>query len=152
LRLSLLVPDMLLPTRRARAAAVLATCLLASGLVAARSASTSVTPPSSPRIGHFFILMLENKSFSATFGPASPAPYLADSLPARGALLREYYGIGHVSLDNYIALVSGQAPNRATQTDCTRFTEFELTEAKLNGDGQAIGTGCVYPKMVKMIG
>jgi len=139
-----------LPTRRARAVAVLATCLLATGLVAARS--TAVSPPAAPRVGHFFILMLENKSFSSTFGPGSPAPYLADSLSARGALLREYYGIGHVSLDNYIALVSGQAPNRATQTDCARFTEFVLTEPKLNADGQAIGTGCVYPTMVKMIG
>jgi len=140
------------PTRRARAAAVLSCSLMASGLIAARSASNAAGTPPAPRVGHFFILMLENKSYSATFGPGSLAPYLADSLPARGALLREYYGIGHVSLDNYIALVSGQAPNRATQTDCATFTEFALTQPKLNADGQAIGTGCVYPKMVKMLG
>jgi hypothetical protein len=27
-------------------------------------------------------------------------------------------GIGHVSLDNYIAQVSGQSPNMATSSDC----------------------------------
>src|SRR5215472_13601399 len=64
-----------------------------------------------PPIRHVFVLMLENQSYRATFGPGSQAPYLAGTLPARGALLTHYYAIGHASLGNYIALVSGQAPN-----------------------------------------
>ena len=35
-----------------------------------------------------------------------------------------YYGIGHASLDNYIAMISGQAPNPSTQADCRRFADF----------------------------
>jgi hypothetical protein len=67
-------------------------------------------------------------------------------------LLRNYYGIGHLSLDNYIALISGQAPNQATQLDCRTFTEFQLVRPQLDAHGQAIGTGCVYPTMVHMLG
>ena len=105
-----------------------------------------------PRPGHIFILILENESFARTFAQQSLAPYLAHELPTKGALLRNYYGIGHNSLDNYIALVSGQAPNESTQRDCTKFAEFELAEPTLDENGQAIGRGCVYPTIVPMLG
>ena len=35
-----------------------------------------------------------------------------------------YYGVGHASLDNYIAMISGQAPNASTQADCGVFANF----------------------------
>jgi phosphatidylinositol-3-phosphatase len=127
-----------------RRAAVAAACLFAVALAAAK--------PAQPRIGHVFIIVLENESYARTFGPNSQAPYLAKTLPAQGALLRQYYGVGHFSLDNYIAMISGQAPNDATQLDCPRFTDFELTSPKLDANGQALGKGCVYPAMVPMIG
>ena len=57
--------------------------------------------------------MLENEGYAATFGSPSDDPYLASTLPAAGALLTNYYGIGHHSNDNYIAMISGQAPNPA---------------------------------------
>src|SRR5579872_2241306 len=130
--------------------------ILGTLVVAATSASTGpIRRPHEwhqPPIRHVFILVLENESFDNTFGPNSRAPYLADSLVSRGALLRHYYGIGHASLDNYIAMVSGQAPNEATQLDCPIFTEFHLTRRTLDANGQAIGTGCVYPTAVKSIG
>ena len=74
-------------------------------------------PPPAP-VRHVFLIMLENESFDRTFGPTSQAPYLARTLPPQGAFVRQYYGVGHNSLDNYVALVSGQAPNEATQKDC----------------------------------
>ncbi|MEP7065876.1 MAG: alkaline phosphatase family protein [Gemmatimonadota bacterium] len=104
------------------------------------------------RPGHIFILMLENEAYARSFGPNSPAPYLARELPTKGVLLRNYYGIGHNSLDNYIALVSGQAPNVETQRDCKIFTEFKLAKPTLDENGQAIGQGCVYPAIVPMLG
>ena len=116
---------------------------------AARGASPSL-PPAKP--GHIFIILLENESYARTFASSSPAPYLAHELPAKGALLRNYYGIGHNSLDNYIALVSGQAPNIATQRDCRKFTEFVLATPALDSNGQALGSGCVYPAIVPMLG
>jgi len=120
----------------------------ASLTLLALAAATSA--PAKP--GHIFIILLENESYARTFASNSPAPYLAHELPAKGALLRNYYGIGHNSLDNYIALVSGQAPNVATQRDCRKFTEFELTKPTLDANGQALGSGCVYPAIVPMLG
>jgi hypothetical protein len=66
-------------------------------------------------------------------------------------LLRRYYGIGHNSLPNYVALVSGQAPNEATQKDCETYGEFRLARPALDAHGQAIGTGCVYPPTVRTL-
>ena len=39
-------------------------------------------------------------------------------------MLSRFYGIGHFSLDNYLAMISGQAPNTATQGDCAVFSDF----------------------------
>jgi phosphatidylinositol-3-phosphatase len=101
-----------------------------------------------PPIRHVFVLLLENQSYEVTFGEQSAAPYLARTLAAQGALLTQYYAIGHASLGNYVALVSGQAPNEATQLDCPTFTEFRASTAGLDAHGQLPGSGCVYPKIV----
>ena len=103
--------------------------------------------PAQPPIKHVFIIMLENESYPVTFGAQSIAPYLARELPKQGAMLPNYYGVGHYSLDNYVAMISGQAPNPATQGDCVTFSEFVPT-GKPDKNGQLPGTGCVYPKNV----
>ena len=60
-----------------------------------------------PPIKHVFVIVLENQAFATTFGPHSPAPYLAYTLRRAGAFLPQYYGTGHSSLDNYISMVAG---------------------------------------------
>ncbi len=112
-------------------------------------AATAISAAVPPKIGHVFVIVLENENFRTTFGPGSAAPYLAHDLPAQGALLDHYYGIGHFSLDNYLAMISGQAPNPVTQDDCGDFTDFVMTGTAR--DGQAIGQGCVYPASVKTL-
>ena len=130
--------------------AVLSVVLAALGVAAqGRAAPPSQSP--APPIRHVFVLLLENQSYSVTFGARSPAPYLARTLPARGALLTQYYAIGHASLDNYVALVSGQAPNEATQLDCARFADFSASAPGLDAHGQLAGLGCVYPRLVKTL-
>jgi hypothetical protein len=119
-------------TIRVLAAFLLASCVAAQAVHAAA--------PGKP--GHVFVIVLENEGFHITFGPKSPASYLK-TLAAKGALLPNYYGIGHYSLDNYIAMISGQAPNPVTQSDCQVFSEFVQTG--MAADGQAVGGGCVYP-------
>ena len=138
--------------RTLRRAAIAGAGLLVVALSAATSARESSRASAPRKAGHIFILLLENQAYDRTFSPISVAPYLAHQLPAKGALLRNYYGIGHNSLDNYIALVSGQAPNEDTQRDCTKFVEFKLEQPKLDENGQAIGRGCVYPAIVPMLG
>lgn len=108
--------------------------------------------PAPPRIRHVFIIVLENQAYRVAFGHRSPAPYLARTLPRQGAMLTNYFGIGHMSLDNYIALVSGQAPNEDTQLDCVTYSDFRLARPGLDAHGQALGRGCVYPPIVRMIG
>lgn len=122
-------------------------CLGASAHAAPQTSAAHDQPP----LRHVFLIILENESFRDTFGPASAAPYLARTLRARGALLENYYGVGHFSLDNYIALVSGQAPNPQTQQDCHQVTEFHAVRKGLDSHGQLIGSGCVYPAIVETL-
>lgn len=130
-------------TRRARFASAVA--LSASIALACGHAAQSSKPP----IKHVFIIILENKGFATTFDDASLAPYFADTLTRRGAFLREYYGIGHSSLDNYIAMISGLSPTPETQADCGLFIDF--VQRGTAPDGQPIGSGCVYPAHVQTI-
>ena len=136
-----------------RRAALVGAALIGGGLFPGTACVARAQAPSArPPIHHVFVLVLENESFIKTFGDSLPAPYLSRTLVSQGVLLRNYYGIGHSSLPNYTAMVSGQAPNEAQQGDCHTYTEFALTEPKLDAHGQAIGTGCVYPRMVTMLG
>jgi phosphatidylinositol-3-phosphatase len=116
-----------------------------------RAQQSAQQPPSASPIKHVFVIVLENESYATTFNDSSPAPYLADTLVRRGALLREYYGVGHNSLDNYIAMISGQAPNNFTRADCPVYKEFASRAAALNENGQAVGEGCVYPRGVQTV-
>ena len=133
----------------ARLVALLASLLLAAA--SAPRAAAPAAPNALPPIRHVFILLLENQSYALTFGAQSPAPYLARTLPARGALLTQYYAVGHASLDNYVALISGQAPNEATQLDCPVFSDFRASAAAPDAHGQLPGVGCVYPRSVRTL-
>ncbi len=122
--------------------------LLTIATVTGSNLITDSAAQAAPKPGHVFIIVLENEGYKKTFGSKSPATFL-NSLAKQGALLKNYYGIGHYSLDNYIAMVSGQAPNPATQGDCQNFIDFVATGT--TEDGQAIGAGCVYPSNVSTI-
>jgi hypothetical protein len=101
---------------------------------------------------HIFVIVLENESYTLAY-QHNPNPYLGRKLQQQGTLLTHYYGIGHNSLDNYIAMISGQAPNDDTSADCGQHINFNHTTkaATLDKNGQAIGTGCVYPRNVNTL-
>jgi phosphatidylinositol-3-phosphatase len=103
----------------------------------------------SGNIQHVFIIVLENEGFEKTFGANSEAPYLSKELRKQGVLLTQYFGIGHASLDNYIAMISGQAATAETRSDCQTFTDVVATGT--TADGQIIGNGCVYPPTVQTL-
>ena len=113
----------------------------ATGAPAATAAS--VTSAYVPPIRHVFVINIENKGYDETWGPASAAPYLAQTLRAKGVLLNTYYGTAHNSQPNYIAQVSGQGPNPDMQADCQVFNDF--VPAGTAAPGQLRGTGCVFP-------
>src|SRR5438309_2561416 len=101
--------------------------------------TTSTTAAGPAPIGHVFVINLENENYASIWSPASPAVYLNKTLRPKGQLLTQYFGIGHASLDNYIAQISGQGPNPQTQADCPTFTEFVSTGT--GAYGQALGQG-----------
>jgi hypothetical protein len=102
-----------------------------------------------PSSSHVFVINLENKGYDETWGPSSQAPYLSQTLRSQGVLLNSYYGTGHNSLDNYVSEVSGQGPNSQTQADCQTYSPFVQTGTA--DQGQAVGSGCVYPSGVKTV-
>jgi hypothetical protein len=124
-----------------------------TGALVFATAGQSVTRAASPvlpPIKHVFVIVLENEGYAATFVHPVANSYLGRALPARGALLTQYYGIGHLSNDNYIAMVSGQAPNPQTQDDCMIYSDF-ISPGLTLAPGQAVGTGCVFPSKVHTI-
>ena len=129
-----------------RRASLLLALMAALGTLFTGAATASAAVPA---IRHVFIIVLENESAATTFGANSPAPYLAQTLRSQGAYLPNYYGVGHNSNDNYIAMISGQAPNVQNQGDCQIFDD--MSPGTIGSYGQAQGTGCVYPTTVPTI-
>ena len=102
-------------------------------------------------VRHVWVIELENQGYAQSFGTPSADPYLAETLPRMGALLENYYAVGHASADNYIAQVSGQAPTLATQADCPLWIPFpgHVVAGEYH---QVLGEGCVYPAAVPTLG
>ena len=102
-------------------------------------------------VRHVWVIELENQGYAQSFGTPSADPYLAKTLPRMGALLENYYAIGHASADNYIAQVSGQAPDLGTQADCPLWIPFP-GHVVAGPYHQVLGEGCVYPAAVPTLG
>ena len=108
--------------RRSRPALLAAAALLGLSAVLAPSAGAAAKVTTAglegvPHFDHVVVLTEENEAAATTFAPGSPATYLK-GLRSKGVFLPNYYGTGHASLDNYIAMVSGQPPQPATMGDC----------------------------------
>ncbi|HEY3713857.1 MAG TPA: alkaline phosphatase family protein [Jatrophihabitantaceae bacterium] len=145
------------------AAAAAATVVVSLGVPFATAEGGSQRPVPGGAIKHVMVIDLENEDFNNSFGPTSPAKYLNDVLVPQGQLLTNYYATGHFSTDNYLAQISGQAPNQVSGNDCiTNTTTFastytDVTPGTLDPEqrrypGQVDGSGCVYPAAVATIG
>lgn len=107
------------------------------GMAVPATAGTSATATGAgtrgvPEFSHVVVVFLENESATATFEDASAAPALA-ALRRQGSYIPDYWGAGHASLDNYIAVFSGEQPDTATEGDCL---------------GMAPDPSCLYPASV----
>jgi hypothetical protein len=123
--------------------------LACGGGAKASSSPAANLPVGVPQIKHLFVIALENEDAETSFGANPPAPYLGTTLREAGAYIPNYYGIGHESLDNYVAMVSGQPPNLQTQSDCQVYTE--MLPGTQREDGVALGQGCVFPRGVRTV-
>ena len=157
-------------------AVVLAAALSVTVLASASPAATTARAQSpaddglgvpAGKIKHVWLIILENKSYDATFTGLNNNTFLWQTLPSQGVLLKNYYGTGHFSLDNYISMVSGQATQPDTQADCPLYDVFSGSTdmsgslksnpnygqfASAAGPNAAPGAnGCVYPTSVKTL-
>jgi hypothetical protein len=144
------------------AAAVAAIPVVSAG--ANNSPSGDQTGLAPGKIKHVWLIILENKSYDASFTGLNKNTYLWQQLPKQGALLKNYFGTGHFSLDNYVSMVSGQATQPDTQADCPYYDKFSGSTdtsgslatnpnygqfASAQGANAAAGSnGCVYPTSV----
>jgi hypothetical protein len=118
-------------------------------------------------IKHVWVIVMENHAFETNFSGLNNNDYLSKELPKDGALLTNYYGTGHSSLDNYLSIASGQSPVTDTQGDCLAYTNMSGsvdtsgTQSSNGNYGQfasAAGAnapegdnGCVYPSTVPTV-
>src|ERR1700740_12946 len=112
---------------------------------------SSAGPAGLKALRHVWVIELENQGYAQSFGTPSADPYLARALPRIGALLENYYAIGHSSAANYVAQVSGQAPDLGTQSDCPAWLPF-AGQVVAGPYHQVLGEGCVYPAGVPTLG
>jgi phosphatidylinositol-3-phosphatase len=118
--------------------------LAAAALVLALGSSTvqahaTAGLESIPNFDHIAVVVLENESYASTWGTGSPATYL-NGLRAQGAFADQYYATGHVSLDNYVAMTSGQPDQPVTGSDCEAVNLYTCSRAQLAYDsGRNLG-------------
>ncbi len=94
-----------------------------------------------------FLITLTAPSYTDAFSTSSVATYLNHTLVPRGTLLSGYETLGLTALPDYLALLSGQAPNADTRGECATYAEFPAS-AKPASNGQVPGDGCVYPNTI----
>ncbi|HXA53647.1 MAG TPA: alkaline phosphatase family protein [Solirubrobacteraceae bacterium] len=103
-----------------------------------------------PPVKHVFLIVLADQPYAQTFGPESPAPYVAHTLEHKGELLVRFYGVAHEELADEVALISGLGPTPQTAADCPVFTD--IIPGQANSKGQYTGSGCIYPTEAQTIG
>ena len=119
-----------------------------------------------PAIKHVWTIVLENKSYEASFTGLNKNSYLWQTLPSYGLLQRQYYGTSHFSQGNYLSMVSGQGTSPGPQNDCPLYNETGPVQQVADGQykilrdtKQADGTyndgsiqpGCVFPASVQTL-
>ncbi|MFL5840831.1 MAG: alkaline phosphatase family protein [Thermoleophilaceae bacterium] len=126
--------------------------VIAAVAAALAPAARAAAAPTLPPVRHVFVIVLENKTFGDTFGGPGlvNAPYLNNTLVPQGELLTRYYGIGHNSADNYLAMVAGQPPTPASKDDCPDPLKAVAPNAQPPYN-IATTDGCDYPANFRTI-
>jgi hypothetical protein len=109
--------------------------------------STTSSARSTHKVGHVFVIALSTPSFDAVWGASSRAKYLNHALKPAGTFLGGYETLSTAELPDYLAIVSGQAPNADTEAGCATYSEFAAGVSPA-ANGQVAGAGCVYPNTI----
>jgi hypothetical protein len=103
-----------------------------------------------PEVKHAFLIVLGENSYESLFSAAAGVPYLTRTLPKKGELIPDYYGVTGGVLANEIALLSGQGPTAETAVNCPDYTAIAPATVSPFAE-QVEGAGCVYPKTVESL-
>jgi phosphatidylinositol-3-phosphatase len=103
-----------------------------------------------PEVKHAFLIVLGENSYESLFSASGGVPYLTRTLPKKGELIPNYYGVTGGVLANEIALLSGQGPTPETAVNCPNYTAVTPATVSLFAE-QVEGNGCVYPKTVESL-
>ncbi|HEY1739339.1 MAG TPA: alkaline phosphatase family protein [Acidimicrobiia bacterium] len=119
-----------------------------SSTAASRRVTTNAT--TTPVVSHVFQIVLENEEETSAFPNKGTE---LDKLAAQGVFLANYYATGHNSLDNYLAMISGQAQFSSTSQDCP---DYHDTGGTVDAKGiyhpvTPQDSGCVFPASVKTL-
>lgn len=90
--------------------------LLASAQAQAAAPSTAPTPRA---FSHVFVFVLENHGYSSIIG--NPQLPEINKLAQTGALARQYHGVAHPSLPNYVALIAGSTGGSRSDATSQKF-------------------------------
>lgn len=123
----------MLLSRRPRLACLFVAALALAMVVPRATAATGIE--GIPAFRHVVVLVLENESEEATF---SGHTYV-NGLRSGGVFLPNYYGTGHASLDNYVAMVSGQPSNGLTNSDCLPSNLYLCAQSTTPLGGRHLG-------------
>ncbi|AZI42494.1 hypothetical protein EHF33_06800 [Deinococcus psychrotolerans] len=88
------------------------------------SLSSAQVPPTASNSPHIFLLILENHSYGQVIG--NPNLPTLNALAKRGALARNYTGVTHPSLPNYVALIAGSTMNMVGDDPAQSFVGATL--------------------------
>jgi hypothetical protein len=83
--------------------------------------------PKLPPVKHVWVVALTGHSYDESFGSATTAPYLAQELRAKGALLPWYHAAGHDPSAGGVALLGGQRDASGPFDDRTPTLADQLT-------------------------
>ena len=112
--------------------------------------TTSAPAPPAP-VGHVWLVVLADQRYDSLTDPAA-APYLAGELRAKGLLLSHLYAVGHESLPNGIALLSGRLTTDVTRGNCPVYGGDCLAPADVpTVAGQLTGAGKTWKAYVESI-
>jgi phosphatidylinositol-3-phosphatase len=105
-----------------------------------------------PEVKHAWLIVLGENSYENTYSatPASgatTAPYLTRTLPSKGLLIPNYYGVTGGVLANEIAMLSGQGPTLETAANCPNYSTIAPATVSETAE-QVEGVGCAYPNTV----
>lgn len=108
-----------------------------------------------PEVKHAWLIVLGENSYESTYSAtptsgATTAPYLTRTLPSKGLLIPNYYGVTGGVLANEIAMLSGQGPTLETAANCPTYTA--ITPATVSETAEQVeGAGCAYPNTVESL-